>query len=219
MAITPMTGAEIITKFRNYVNDSLEGDFEYQLLNDAKNEIEQLTTWEVLKYMDSSASVAVGDTIATTHALPSNFNTPIALFVGTDYQPYNLISFEDQRLYRDFTRGWVINAASNTYSLTGTAGTANTIYLIHTKYSDDITASTSWTAFPARFHDILAIYMAKIYYTANAGEKARAWDDRLEKLYTGTLNQMKMWDFNLKNRAKQWQQPLGYNTNPRVAFY
>jgi hypothetical protein len=219
MAITPMTGSQIVTKFRNYVNDSLEGDFEYQLLNDAKNEIEQLVTWEVLKYMDSTQTVNSGDTISTTHALPSNFNAPIALFVGSDYQPYNLISFEDQRLYRDFTRGWIINAASSTYALTGTAGVTNTIYLVHTKYSDDIAAGTSWSAFPARFHDILPIYMAKIYYTANAGEKGRAWDDRLEKMYTDMLKQMQMWDFNLKNRAKQWSQPIGYNSNPRVAFY
>jgi len=217
MAITPMTGSQIITKFRNLVNDQLEGDFEYQLLNDAKNEIEQLATWEVLKYMDSSQTATQGQTSSTTHALPSNFNAPIALYVGSDYQPYTLVAFEDQRLYRDFTRGWFINSASSTYSLTGTVGATNTIYLLHTKYSDDIAAGTTWAAFPARFHDILALHMARMYYTANSGEKARSWDDRLEKYYTGTLNQMRMWDFNLKNRAKNQLTPMG--TNPRVAFY
>ena len=222
MAITSLVGSQIITKFRNYVNDSLEGDFEYQLLNDAKNEIEQLAMWEVLKYMDSSQTVTAGDTSSTTHALPSNFNSPLSLFVGTEYQPYTLVSFEDQRIWRDYTRGWFINAAGSTYALTGTAGATNTIYLLHTKFSDDIAAATSWSAFPARFHDIIPLYMARMYYTANSGEKGRSWDDRLEKYYMDTLNQMKMWDFNLKNRAKQWSFPMGYagsHGNPMVAFY
>lgn len=215
-----MTGSQIITKFRNMVNDQLEGDFEYQLLNDAKNEVEQEQTWEVLKYLDSSATVSQGETMTTTHALPSNFLSPIVLFVGNDYTPYTLFSFEEGRMYRDYTRGFVINNAGSTYSLTGTAGATNTIYLYYTKYSDDITSTTSWSAFPARFHDILALKMAKIYYAANAGEKGRAWDDRWEQEYKLSLDAMKKWDFNLKNRAKQWNMSLPpYNPDPKVGFY
>lgn len=221
MAIAPMTGEEIIVKFRNMVNDQLDGAFEYQLLNDAKNDIEAEQAWEVLKYIDSSQTANVGDDLTVTHPLPSNFNYALGLWVGLDYSPYNLVPFDEQRTYRDVTRGFIINSAADTFALTGIQGTPGTIYLAHIKYSDDITAATTWSALPARFSDILALKMAQTYYAANAGEKARAWDDRWKAYFESMLNSMKKWDMNLKNRARQiGSGSVGYGApDPRVAFY
>jgi len=221
MAIAPMTGLEYITKFQNMVDDVLDTDFMYQLLNDAKNEVEAEQGWECLKYCDDSQYANQGDTIAVTHPLPANFISPLSLFVGLDYTPYSIISFEDVRRFRDVTRFFVIDYAQNTFALTGVAGQAGTIYLNYFKFSDDITDSTTWSAFPARFNDILTLKMAQLYYSANAGEKSRAWDDRWKAYYESTMNAMKKWDFNLKMRAKQspysnWQHG---NPDPRVAFY
>ena len=223
MAIAPMTGEQIVTKFRNMVNDQLDGDFEYQLLNDAKNDIEAEQAWEVLKYIDSSQTANTGDDITVTHSLPSNFAYPLSLYVGLDYMPYTLVPFDDQRKYRDMTRAFIINSAAGNYALTGIQGQGGTIYFSHIKFSDDIEANTSWTAFPARFHDILALKMAQNYYAANGGEKARSWDDRWKAYFDSTLNSMKKWDMNLKNRARQisgYPNNFGnYSSDPRVAFY
>lgn len=212
-----MTGSECTTKFQNMVDDQLDGDFMYQLLNDAKDDVESDRVWEVLKYLDSSQTATVGDTISTTHALPTRFSLPIKLIVGQDYDPYTLINFEDQRDLRDTSRAYIIDSANSTYALTGVVGATGTIYFFHTKYSPDITANTSWV-FPSRFHSILPLKMAQMYYAADAGEKSRAWDDRWKMYYDQAMSQMAQWDAQLKMRAKRSNLNRG-GVEPRVAFY
>lgn len=212
-----MTGAETITKFINMVDDVIDSDFAYQLLNDAKDLIEGERIWEQLKAVDSSQTATQGETQSTTHALPTRFALPIKLMVGDDYQPYDLINFEDQRNYRDNSRGFFIDQANGTYALTGTVGKTATIYLYHTKYSADITSGTSW-AFPSRFHTLLPYKMAQIYYAADAGEKSRSWDDRWALYYDTAFKAMEMWDAQLKMRAKSIKQ-YTFGPDPRVAFY
>lgn len=212
-----MTGDEVIEKFHNYVDDELDPDLELQLVNDAKDEIEAERVWEMLKALDSTQTVTAGQTQSTTRALPTRFALPIALYVGDDYEPYTLINFEDQLHHRSNGRAYFIDMANNTYALTGTVGKTATINFFHTKYSADITNNTSWT-FPERFHGLLPIKMAKLYYAIDGGEKSRAWDDRWDAEYATKYNTLMLWDAQLKMRAKKLRIRHG-GPSPLVAFY
>ena len=192
-----MTGQEVITKFTEMVDDELSDDLMLQLLNDAKDEIESLQIWEQLKAVDSSRT----ETTASI-ALPTRFALPIKLYVGTETDPYTNVPMEDARFYQNDSRAFYIDLANSVYYLLGTRASSNTIYFYHTKYSADIALATSW-AFPSRFHSILPLKMAQLYYAIDAGDKARAWDDRWTKYYNEKLDQMTAWNDLLKARANR----------------
>lgn len=212
-----MLASEMITKFENLVDDeSLDGDFVLQLLNDAKNEIEGDRIWEQLKYLDSSQTRTIGDTSANTKALPTRLALPIQLYVGQEDEPYSLINFEDQIKDRSNTKAFFIDLANNVFAFTGTAGKTDTIYFFHTKYTADLGTSDTWV-FPSRFHSIIPLKMAQMYYAVDGGEKARAWDDRWAKYYQNLYNLMIQWDAMLKMRAKSFRGSLA-RLSPLVAF-
>lgn len=192
-----MTGQELITKFIEMVDDELSNDLMLQLVNDAKDDIESSQIWEKLKAEDSSHV----ETTASI-ALPTRFALPIKLYVGTDYDPYTLIPMEDSRMHRDDSRAFYLDLANDVYYLTGNRTSSNTIYFFHTKYSEDIALGTSWV-FPERFHNLIPLKMAQLYYAIDAGDKNRSWDDRWTNYFEQGLNQMQTWNDQLKMRANR----------------
>lgn len=215
-----MTVATMLQKFQNMVDDVIDQEFMLQILNDAKNEIEGLQIWEQLKAVDSSQTAIVGATSTTTHPLPTKFNIPVAMYLGTDYSPYTQVNFEEQRAIRSNSRAFVIDLANSVYFLTGTIGTTQTIYFYYTKYTDDLTINDTW-GFPTRFHDLIPLKMAQMYYAFDAGEKFRAWDDRWGQYYEKRLGDLVRWDAQMKNRAKNNNVLYGasLHPDPLVAFY
>lgn len=192
-----MTTTQMITKFQNLVDDTIDSQLALQILNDAKNEIEGEHIWEVLKSVDTSKTVSTSEI-----DLPDRFALPIKLSVGEEYFPYTLIAFEDQREFRDQPYSYYIDFANLKYKLLSVTANGDTIYFFHTKYTDDLTDGQTWS-FPTRFHDIIPIKMAMMYYSIDAGEKSRAWDDRWSSYYTKRLGDMKTWDAQLKMRANR----------------
>lgn len=204
-----MTGSEMVTKLQNMVDDVIDTDYAYQLLNDAKDDIESSHLWEQLKALDSAQTET-----QSSIALPSSFANPIKLYIGTEHSPYTLVPFEDSRLYRDYQRAYYIDFPNSAYYLTGTRNTSNPIYFFYIKYSPEVTSGTSWV-FPERFHNIIPYKMAQIYYASNAGEKARAWDDRWKAYYDEALTAMQAWDDQLKLRANRGVQALRRGDLPK----
>jgi len=192
-----MTAQEMITKFQTMVDDSIDSDLALQLVNDAKNEVEGSQIWEQLKALDSSQTET-----ASAITLPTRFALPIKLTTGTTYDPYTLIAFEDQRQWRDVPYAFYIDYANGVYYLTGNPTSTDTIYFFHTKYSSDLGLNDSWT-FPTRFHQLIPLKMAQLYYAVDAGEKGRSWDDRWALQYNLILQQAQAWDNMLKVRAKR----------------
>ena len=47
----------LITKFQNMVDDALDSDYMYQLLNDAKDEVEGMIAWEQMKRETTTLSL------------------------------------------------------------------------------------------------------------------------------------------------------------------
>jgi len=203
-----LTGTQIITKFEQMVEDVLDTDFTLQLLNDAKNEIEAEYAWEQLK-KEQTISVTAGSTLDTNYSLASDFAFAISLY-DSGYIVYNLVPFEERRKRRDQQYAYVIDYANTNLQLLGQQSTAQTFYLYYISFSDDIAAGTSWV-FPDRFHYILPLKMAELYYAVDAGEKARAWDDRWSNQYERGLLLLKRWDAKMKLRAKKSSSFNSYN--------
>lgn len=199
-----MTGAQIITKFQNMVDDTLDSDFMYQLLNDAKDEVEALLAWEQLK-RETTYSVASGYSYATAMgALPTRFALPVRLVEDSSFISLDKFDFDDRHAKVNAPYGYFIDLSGGNIHLTGSNHNAKTMYFYYTTYSADITSSTSW-AFPDRFHSILAYKMAEMYYAADAGERGRSWDDKWAIAFERELGRMTMWNDTLKlaNRSSR----------------
>lgn len=207
-----MTGAEIITKFINMVEDELDTDFMYQLLNDAKDELESMMIWEWLK-KEHQFTRSNGDTVNTSYALPAptggTFYMPVSMY-DTSYLEYNLIPLEQRMLWFNSNYAFFIDYPGQVMHFTGISGSSQTMHLFYQMSSDDIIDTTSWI-FPAKFHSIIPLRMAQMYYAADAGEKARAWDDRWGQYYQQGIDQMTLWDSQLKLRARGKARYSQYN--------
>jgi len=192
-----MTGLECITKFQNMVDDSLDTDFMYQLLNDAKDEVEGVIAWEQLK-RETSYSVPAGYSFTSTIGnLPTRFSMPVRMIENTSYIEYQKIDFDDRPNKAIGSQAYFIDLAGGTISLAGENHSAKTMYFYYTSYSVDVTSSTSWT-FPERFHSILPLKMAELYYLSDAGERGRSWDDKWSIQYERALAGMVAWNDKIK---------------------
>jgi hypothetical protein len=188
-----MNGAQIITKFRNMVDDQLDADFEYELLNDAKNEVEEMAFWEILKRTTSFSGAST--------AIPSNFSRIIRIAENNNYIFYDSIPIEDKDFYSDNAYIYYIDWENSLIVIldSNNTKTKNVYYQIT---STDIDEGTEWV-FPERFHRILPIKMAELYYAADAGEKGRAWDDRWAAQFERVMGQMYAWNDSLKLRNRK----------------
>ena len=197
-----MTGAQIVTKFENMVDDVLDTDFVYQLLNDAKDEIESSQIWlQLLK--ETSYVVASGYSFTSAlGALPTRFALDVRVIEDNSNVEYEKVGFDDRVQKENNPLGYFIDLANGNFYLTGSNHAAATLYLYYTDYSADITSATSWV-FPSRFHFIIPLKMAELYYAADAGEKGRAWDDRWSAQYERILGRMMSWNDSLKVRNRQ----------------
>lgn len=199
-----MTGTQLVAKLTSMVDDEMDADYALQVINDAKDEIEGMAVWEQLKRRQSY-SVSQGASYASPIGdLPTRFALPVRMAEGGSVTEYDKFDFEDQYARENAAFGYFIDLAGNDLYLTGTGHAAKTMYFFYTEYSADLTTSTSW-AFPDRFHSLLAYKAAEIYYASDAGERARAWDDRWSAQFERGLNRMTAWNDKLKlaNRASR----------------
>ncbi len=187
-----MTGTELKTMFEELVDDTLDEDLTYQIMNQAKDEIEAEREWEMLKKLDSSQTASTSE-----KTLPTDFLSPIILYIGN--QPQYQVPFEQQHLFSNTSLRWVLKMATGKYQLLGspTSGTLNFYYIYQT---DDLTSGTS-PVWPAKFHKLIPFKMAELYYAIDQGEKGLSWDDKWEKQYKMIHSLMVNWDANLKKRA------------------
>jgi len=193
-----MTGQNIIDKFNNYVSDELDLDFTLQLANDAKNAIESELQLEITKKVNSSGSVTSGQTYTTSRTLPSDFFTPLPIYVGTR-QIYP-VPFEHQQIFQSDASKYWIDLANSNYYIGGTQGSANTIYFYYQRATNDLETTTS-PVWPTRFHSLIPLHMAVMYYPIDGGERSRMLDDKFWTMYTQIKNQMIDWDMKLKLNA------------------
>lgn len=196
-----MTGAQIITKFTNMIDDVIDSDFAYQLLNDAKDEVEAMQVWEQLK-KEQSYSVSAGYSFSTSlGSLPTRFAMDVRMVEDNSNIEYEKVAFDDRIQKENNPLGYFIDLAAGNIHLTGENHSSKTMYFYYTDYSADITSADTWV-FPARFHSILPLKMAELYYFADSGELSRSWDQKWAIQFERELARMYAWNDSLKVRNR-----------------
>lgn len=204
-----MTGSDI----KEFAESILDGvtipeDFFYQLLNIAKNKLEEKRIWQYLKRVDSTNNGYTGG----SYSLPDDFALDYKLLVGdAEYIP---VSFEEQHTYKNVSNRYYIDWSTELYYLLGNVK-PDTIYLFYKKTTDDITSSTS-PIFPKRFHPLLGYYVAAYYQ--NGVEYDDIWSKMSPENKIAAMeleNAMALWDQQLSARSQDHRIGVA-NSEPTV---
>jgi hypothetical protein len=212
-----MTGTELET-FCEELNGgaSIGSTVLFQFINLAKAMVEQLRPWVVLRYTDTSKTVAANNTWQTAIALDiERFNRfygecPITLFDGANVQKsFRQVPWNQRLRYKDTPNTFVYDEANKVLYLAGTQQFAGTLYIDHIKDSPDITndESSSWS-FPSWSHALLGFYAVAInkggvdYDDINA---RMAPDNRAQA--NAIIQRLEAWDGEKQLMAQQYVDP------------
>lgn len=190
-----MTGTQIREFFHGLIDsDELDEDVELALANAAKEEVESVRGWEILKKCDTSQLAS-----ASAKTLPADFFLPQMIILGSETSPLQQIPFEQKEIFATNSRCWYLDLANNNYYLLGTQ-TSRTIRFYYSYETPDILAGTS-PVWPERFHKVIAYKMAKLFYAADQTEINFAWDRAWDVQHDLLMRLMIDWDVKLKKRA------------------
>lgn len=210
-----MTTSSIIILFESLVNDvtELSDVEELSLANRVYQRIANDRNWEFLK--TSVSGTATSDIIGTYITAPTDFSqfsdnnsytdnsienqnnaAPKVIFIGTNYEPYQLINYSDRRQYRN--RGNYAYFDPSDSKIRFTATPISTIYEFdYIKVPADLTLITS-PIFPARFHELVAYMMAVDNEIMQISPKATSYRAENEDKADKILTDMRWWDSNQK---------------------
>jgi len=199
-----MTGAQLKTMVDTILDDSIDDIFFYQLLNIAKNTLEDERTWQFLRKLDSSKTATGGDNSEVAIALPTDWRSTYKLMVGKDFK-YIQVPFDEQHIWRYTSSRFCIDVANSVFYLLGTIGASDTIYHYYIKTTNDIESGTEWVA-PSRFHPILAFMVAGYYMNGVDADDIFARMSPENKIMAQTLKaSMIAWDMKLQLEAQNDQ--------------
>lgn len=204
-----MTGTQIKQMAENILDgDTIDEVFFYNVLNSAKDQIEDSRPWMFLRKLDTGTTAVAGSALS----LPTDWRMTWKLYVGQDQQ-YIQVPFDQLHLYRNETHRFVVDVASGTYTILGTVGGSNTVYHYYLKTTDDVTSDTS-PVWPARFHPILAYYVAGYVQMGVDSDDLFARMAPENKVQAQSLlSSMERWDSNLQMREQNGQIAID-NTQP-----
>jgi hypothetical protein len=145
---------------------SIGSTLKFQLVNIYKALVEQRRPWMILRYTDTSKTVATDSTWQTAIDLStidrfSRFygDFPVRLFDGTNrIEKYRRVPMEERLLYKDVPNTFCYAEATQTLYLNGTVSFAGTLYIAHIKDSPDIEndEDSEWV-FPSWSHPLLGL--------------------------------------------------------------
>jgi hypothetical protein len=189
---------EIITAFALYFGDetSLSSAEELALLQKKYNEVLQSAEWEFLK------KPATGSISGTEIKQPSDFDrltTDQNIYIGTNYQKFNVVPFTDRLRYRNMRGYFYYDARQGKFISTYDVNDTYTFDYIYVPPALDLVSSNP--VFPVRFYDMLYHAMCIDADIINMSDKARSYASLNKAKYEDILNQMKSW--NMKNSGFQ----------------
>ena len=153
-----MNGSEIKTFVEGLLdNDIIDNDIFTSLYNSEKDEIEGLRDWEFLKKVDETQSAGSG-----AKTLPTDFRSPLWLFIGSDTTPYPQVPFEQKYIFTSGARGWYLDMRAGTYYILGNSS-GGVIRLFYLYQTPDLTLSDS-PVWPSRYHKLLGYRIAEKAY-------------------------------------------------------
>ena len=198
-----MTTQDIIDKFNLIVDDAseLSSDEELALLNDVYGDVCDDREWEWLK------STATGTTSTSVPyvALPSDFKkiapneyNKSVVFVGTDYQPYRVVSFSDRRNYRDQSGFCYIDIPNQRLVFTLQPTEVKDIEYDYIKIAPDLDITSSDPLFRDGFRRMLAYGMASRFPSIEQADKTTSYARENLGQYLNILSAMRQEDAEIK---------------------
>ncbi len=164
--------AAIITEFETLIGSATElsSDDELKLLNKIYYQVLRQKAWEFLK-KEASGSVS-----GTDITQPSDFfrmaDQPV-IFLGEHYNPYQIIPFEERRLYRNNNNFAYYDARQSKFVF---FQSKNDTYSFDYLYTPEaLTTSGSNPVFPAQFWGMLPLLMASDADAIELTDKARSY--------------------------------------------
>lgn len=188
-----MNGATIKTMAEEIIDDSDWTDtFAYQLMNKAKNVIERLRPWMMLRTKNAESSTTVGHTYTDAIDLPDDFRVMRKLMIGT--KQWWPVPFEKQIEFKDSSGYFFIDVANNDLYLCGEIQESKTITMFYIKKTDEIT-SGSEPVWSSEFHPLIAFEMAYIMDgSVDADTISFRMSDKQKEQREGLLDGMIDWD-------------------------
>jgi len=204
-----MTGAEIITAFEQQVDDltELSSTEELALLNKVYKKVMRDRPWEITKKAGTgtqSSSVAYVSLPADFAFITQNhgytqttmYTDSPCVFVGTNYQPYKIVSWSDRRQYRDQDGYAYVDIANSRLYFTKQPATAQSYEFDYHSVPDDLTTATS-PVFPADFHHMLAHLMATEDFIMQLSDKAKSYAPENKAMAKSYMDDMTYWNARL----------------------
>lgn len=205
-----MTGADIITSFELQVDDmtELSSTEELNLLNAVYQEIMGSRAWEITKKQGTGTQ----STSVPYIALPTDFHSlalnhsytdrgaygerPV-VFVGSGYDPYQVVSWSDRRQYRTKSNVCYIDIVNSRLYFTVQPTSALAIEFDYHSVPADLATNTS-PVFPSRFHKMLAFAMAVDDSILQMSDKAKSYAPENKARLEKYLEDMEYWDASLQ---------------------
>lgn len=204
-----MTKQEIIKKFELYYDDgtALSSSEESDLFNKIYNQVCSDRPWEILR------SVATGNLSTTVPYvdLPSDFQylstnsnhstsdfeagTPV-VFIGPNYEPYQVVSFADRRQYRTQNNTCYIDIVNNRLYFSIQPTTAFSYEFDYIKLPEALELSES-PVFPSRFHDVIYHGMIIDQNIIEMSDKAKSYAPENKMMYDKYIRDMAYWNSQL----------------------
>lgn len=118
------------------------------------------------------------------------------IFVGTTYEPYEVVSFSDRRQYRDQTGYAYIDWANMRLVFTKQPTEAKAVeYDYHGQMTALTDNDSPW--FPAEFHDLLVHMMVADDFMIQQSDKAKSYRAENEKAAKDYLQDLVYWNAQL----------------------
>lgn len=199
----------IITDFELYLDDmtELSSTEEIALLNRVQNNVCNLKAWEFLK----TAGTGTTSTSVDYVALPSNFaylvqnanytdssyaaDRPV-VFVGSTYEPYQVISWSDRRQYRNKSNYAYIDIGNSRLVFTLQPTSSQAVEFDYIKTPTVLTTSDN-IAIPDRFAPVLFHGMCVDDFIIQMSDKAKSYKSEHEQKYKMYLDDMAYWNAKL----------------------
>jgi hypothetical protein len=202
-----MIASGLIIKFELQVDDTtdLSSTEELALLNKIYFKVCSDRPWEFLK----KEATGTTSTSVSYIALPSDFEFVLTnydeeaerlapvVFVGTDFRPYEIISWSDRRRYRDQDGYCYVDIANSKLYFTKQPTVAEAVEYDYKSTPTALTISAT-PLIPTRFQDILVHGMAVDDTILQQSDKAKSYAPENQVKYKGIFDDMCYWDANLK---------------------
>ncbi len=210
MALPTKTAEQIIELFELQVDDvtELSSTEELSILNRVYQRVCAMKPWMFL--VTTATGSISSDATSSYITKPTNFayflenaqytdsnltNTPTTspkvIYVGSNYNPVQIINFQDRRMYRNQSNFAYLSPSENKIRFTYTPS-ETTYEFDYCKIPDDLTTSDS-PLFPANFHEMLAYGMAVEKDILELSDKAKSYAKDNNAKFNDDLLQMSYW--------------------------